>query len=267
MRSGFAKILIAFALAGRVAITAGDASATTVCLGGDLGSPSCTAGDESMIFLDSASDVMTGTGHIGSHLLLPAVQFTSDSSLDFADGFATITPSAKGGKASFGDLEFTIPGRTFTDLVFDLQMAKADTTDLTIEAIDGTTLVQSFDLTGLKHDEDLIFHPRGDWRPFDGNQLVVDEWHQGSQAFRGFRDRRHSRTLDLGDADPWFRRTRVRQFPQNEERSGHLVDLLIVFTATWERPSLGRPLLFMPLCAARPPRGTAESLSPTPSRR
>ena len=157
MRSGFAKILIAFALAGGVAITAGNASATTVCLGGDLGSPSCTASDESMIFLDSASDVMTGTGHIGSHLLLPAVQFTSDSSLDFADGFATITPSAKGGKASFGDLEFTIPGHTFTDLVFDLQMVKADTTDLTIEAIDGTTLVQSFDLTGLKHDEDLNF--------------------------------------------------------------------------------------------------------------
>jgi PEP-CTERM motif len=110
-----------------------------------------------MIFLDSASDVMTGTGNVGSQTGLPAVQFTSDSSLDFANGFATITPSAKGGKASFGDLEFTIPGHTFTDLVFDLQMLKADTTDLTIEAIDGTTLVQSFDLTGLKHDADINF--------------------------------------------------------------------------------------------------------------
>jgi hypothetical protein len=38
MRSGVAKILIAVALAGGVAITAGNASATTVCLGGDLGS-------------------------------------------------------------------------------------------------------------------------------------------------------------------------------------------------------------------------------------
>jgi PEP-CTERM motif len=138
-------------------MTAGSASATTVCLGGDLGSPSCTASDESMIFLDSAKDVMTGTGNVGSQTGLPAVQFTSDSSLDFANGFATITPSAKGGKASFGDLEFTIPGHTFTDLVFDLQMLKAATTDLTIEAIDGTTLVQSFDLTGLKHDADLNF--------------------------------------------------------------------------------------------------------------
>ncbi len=110
-----------------------------------------------MIFLNSATDVMTGTGNIGSQTGLPAVQFTSDSSLDFANGFSTITPSAKGGKASFGDLEFTIPGHTFTDLVFGLQMLKADTTDLTIEAIDGTTLVQTFDLTGLKHDEDLSF--------------------------------------------------------------------------------------------------------------
>jgi hypothetical protein len=143
----------ALALAG-VSITAGSASATTVCLGGDLGSPSCTASDESKIFLDSASDVMTGTGHTGSQTGLPAVQFTSDSSLDFANGFATIKPSVKG---SFGDLEFTIPGHTFTDLVFDLQMLKADITDLTIEAIDGATLVQTFNLTGLKHDADLNF--------------------------------------------------------------------------------------------------------------
>jgi PEP-CTERM motif len=85
------------------------------------------------------------------------VRLAYHSSLDFANGFATITPSAKGGKASFGDLEFTIPGHTFTDLVFGLQMLKADTTGLTIEAIDGTTLVQSFDLTGLKHDADLSF--------------------------------------------------------------------------------------------------------------
>jgi PEP-CTERM motif len=153
-----ASLALTGALAiGGVAITAGRASATTVCLGGDLGSSSCTASNESMIFLDSASDVMTGTGNVGSQTGLPAVQFTSDSSLDFANGFATITPSAKGGKASFGDLEFTIPGHTFTDLVFDLQMLKADTTDLTIEAIDGTTLVQSFDLTGLKHDADINF--------------------------------------------------------------------------------------------------------------
>jgi hypothetical protein len=56
------------------------------------------------------------------------VRLAYHSSLDFANGFATITPSAKGGKASFGDLEFTIPGHTFTDLVFGLQMLKADTT-------------------------------------------------------------------------------------------------------------------------------------------
>jgi VCBS repeat-containing protein len=149
----------ALALAGVFALP-GTASATTVCLGGDFGSSSCTASDESMIFLDSATDVMTGSGNAGSQTGLPAVQFTSDSSLDFANGFATITPSAKGGKASFGDLEFTIPGHTFTDLVFDLQMLKAAahaTTDLTIEAIDGNTLVQTFDLTGLNHDADLNF--------------------------------------------------------------------------------------------------------------
>jgi hypothetical protein len=145
----------ALALAG-VSLAGGSASATTVCLGGDLGSPSCLASNESKIFLDSASGVMTGSGNVGSQNGLPAVQFTSDSSLDFANGFATITPAAKG-NSSFGDLEFTIPGNTFTDLVFDLQMLKANTTDLTIEAFDGATLVQTFALTALQHDADLNF--------------------------------------------------------------------------------------------------------------
>ena len=36
-------------------------------------------------------------------------------------------------------------------------MFKADTTDLTINPLDGTTLVRSFDLSGLKHDADLNF--------------------------------------------------------------------------------------------------------------
>jgi hypothetical protein len=80
--------------------------------------------------------------------------------------------SAKGGKASFGDLEFTIPGRTFTNLVFDLQMLKADTTDLTIGAIDGTTLVQTLDLMGLKHDADLNFIPVATGRPLTEISLL-----------------------------------------------------------------------------------------------
>jgi hypothetical protein len=151
-------ILAAAAFAGGMAVAAGSASATTVCLGGDYGSSSCTASMEQMIFLESATDTTTGFGNVGSQTGLPQTEFTSTDTLDFANGFATITPSAKGGGTSFANLDFTIPGYAFTDLVFDLQMVKADGgQNVTITAYDGSTLEATFALTGISHDADQSY--------------------------------------------------------------------------------------------------------------
>ena len=70
------------------------------------------------------------------------------------------SPSAKGGKASFADLDITVPGNTFTDLIFDLQMLNAFSPTgetLTVTAWDGSTLERSVTFTTLAHDADIHF--------------------------------------------------------------------------------------------------------------
>ena len=112
----------------------------------------CTTSGEQKVFLNSATDVTSGTGQVGSQNGTPTVDFSSSTSLDFANGFATIKPHANGQNASFADLTVSVPGYTFTDILFGLQMANLDTTSLTVTAWDGSTVEGSWDLTGLPHD-------------------------------------------------------------------------------------------------------------------
>jgi hypothetical protein len=88
------------------------------------------------------------------------VDFSSTTVLDLANGFATITPdkaNANNGKF-FGDLKFTTPGWTFTDLVYDAQMFNSDASPgFTVTVFDGSLQIGSHTYTGLNHDADLSF--------------------------------------------------------------------------------------------------------------
>ena len=155
-KSGIAGATLAMAVVAGAA--APSAAATTICFGGDLGPSTCPTSGEQKIFLQAGTGT-TGLGDVGSQGGLPTTQFDSTSTLDFANGFATIKPDT--GK-SFGDLKFTIPGHTFTDLLFDAQMFNNHGVDLnfTINAYDGASLLGSVTYTaadGLKHDADQSF--------------------------------------------------------------------------------------------------------------
>jgi hypothetical protein len=138
------------------------ASATTVCFGGDLGSSSCTASSESQVFLEAATGVGSATnpglGNIGSQTGLPLVNFTTGTGtlVDLANGYATITPTGKAD--SFSTMVVSIPGHTFTDLVFGMQMFNNKVItplNVTLTAYDGTTAVGTVAYTtadGLQHD-------------------------------------------------------------------------------------------------------------------
>jgi hypothetical protein len=54
-------------------------------------------------------------------------------------------------------LDFTIPGHTFTDFLFHLQMVNTAPENLTVDALSGTTVERSFTYSGLPHDADLSF--------------------------------------------------------------------------------------------------------------
>jgi hypothetical protein len=149
-----------------VGLGGNNASASTVCLNATHGATnygpdtSCATSAESEVFLQSQTNTMKGFGNIGSQTGLPLVEFTSTNALDLANGNATITPAAKGGKASFADLDITVPGHTFTDLIFDVQMLNAFSPtgeSLTVSAWDGSTQERTFTYTTLAHDADIHF--------------------------------------------------------------------------------------------------------------
>jgi hypothetical protein len=60
---------------------------------------------------------------------LPIIDFSSDSGslnnlLDFSNGFATITPQQ--GSVNFNGVDITVPGFTFTDIAFDVQLTPTE---------------------------------------------------------------------------------------------------------------------------------------------
>jgi PEP-CTERM motif len=156
------------ALAAGVCFSAGAASASTVCINAMHGSDnlgpdsSCPTTAESKVFLEKNSNTMTGFGNIGSQTGTPLMEFTSTASLDFANGFATIDGNAK--PSNFPNLDITIPGHIFTDLIFDLQLAgpptvPSGTQSLTLTAWFGSTMERTFTYTAgvLPHDSDVGF--------------------------------------------------------------------------------------------------------------
>jgi hypothetical protein len=139
----------------------GSAEASTVCFSPAAG---CSLGTEQKIFVDhTQTGVTAGFADVGSQSG-PAADFTSTTADNFseANGFANVKPAktTNGGKF-FTDLTFFIPGHTFTDFEYDVQMAgKQKSTSFTVEAFGGktgTTLEGSQTYTGNNHDADLSF--------------------------------------------------------------------------------------------------------------
>lgn len=89
----------------------------------------CEFGVEQKVFLNEAHDVTSGSGNIGSQTG-PIFLFSTDTgavdiNVDTGGGFANIT-TANADHAtfkSFNGIDIKIPGFTFTDLVFDVQLA------------------------------------------------------------------------------------------------------------------------------------------------
>jgi hypothetical protein len=102
----------------------------------------CTGTDESMVFLDAAKAVTTGFGQVGGNHALPTMQLVSDGgalnmTVDLSSGFGTITPAQ--GFSTFNGLDITIPGFTFTDILFDAQLTPtaSPTDSFTISTFSG----------------------------------------------------------------------------------------------------------------------------------
>lgn len=108
---------------------AAPAYATITVCGPDNGN-GCAFQDEQKIFFNEVHDSATVLGTVGGQagpptnplVIITAQQGTFDSFLDAGGGFATI--DASHGFKAFNGISITIPGYTWTDMVFEIQMAR-----------------------------------------------------------------------------------------------------------------------------------------------
>jgi PEP-CTERM motif len=128
------------------AIGPAHAVTATFCGPATEGGPgSCEGPSEVKVFLESNKDTTLGLGNPGGQNNLPIIDLKSDSGLlnaelHVANGFATIDPAQ--GFSDFNGITISIPGFTFTDVVFDAQLTPTSSTidHFSIDAFTGTHL-------------------------------------------------------------------------------------------------------------------------------
>jgi hypothetical protein len=93
-------------------------------------SAACESGVEQKVFLNEEHDKTTGSGNVGGNNSGPVFLFSvdtgsTDTFVDTGGGFANITAANADHKTfgSFNGIDIKIPGFTFTDVVFDVQLA------------------------------------------------------------------------------------------------------------------------------------------------
>lgn len=88
----------------------------------------CEFSGEQKVFLNESHDQTSGSGSVGNGKGAPTLLFTidggsTDAFVDTGGGFANITSANGTGFKAFNGIDIKIPGFTFTDIVFDVQLA------------------------------------------------------------------------------------------------------------------------------------------------
>jgi len=111
------------------------AHATVTFCGPDTEGGSCEGLSEQKVFLDNAKAVLTSNGDVGAPgssqvMVIDSLGGMLNMFYDSAGGFGTITPAdlphPLGKQIDFNGLSFQIPGFTFTDMVFDVQLTPTE---------------------------------------------------------------------------------------------------------------------------------------------
>jgi hypothetical protein len=134
----------------------------------------CEFSGEQMVFLNEGHDETSGSGTVG--IKGPTLLFTTDSgsvdvNVDTGGGFANITAANGTGFKAFNGIDITIPGFTFTDIVFDVQLAGpgGDTPEtFTIQPFSGTHVADTLGTeSDIQDDKDTEFSALAHGGAFD----------------------------------------------------------------------------------------------------
>jgi hypothetical protein len=149
-------LLLAFGAMPAKAVTA------TFC-GPDSEGGTCEGASELKVFLNKGTDETAGTARVGGPNATVIMTIGADTGplnqfIDEANGFATITPTH--GAVDFNGIDIKIPGFTFTDIAFDVQLTpvKGQTTEsFTISDFSGAHVSDGVGTESDKPDTDKQF--------------------------------------------------------------------------------------------------------------
>lgn len=151
------RVLLAGVIAIGTPVAALGAETATYC--GPSSGMGCEDGTEQMIFLNKQMNVSSGTGTTKDGTV---IDFSSDGGMlnmfiDLANGFATITPAH--GNSTYNGLDISVPGFTFTKIVFDEQLTpSANPTDnFTVTGTDAGTTITPIGMESDAPDTDKEF--------------------------------------------------------------------------------------------------------------
>jgi hypothetical protein len=157
------SLYLAAALMAAMGVHPARAAVTATFCGPSTEGGICEGSNEVKVFLDDAKAKTLSFGEIGFQKGTTTVDFSSDSgalntALDFSNGFATIKP--KQGAVDFNGVDITVPGFTFTDIAFDVQLTpvSGQTTDsFTVSAFSGAHVSDGVGTESDKADTDKLF--------------------------------------------------------------------------------------------------------------
>lgn len=146
-----------------LAVSAPAYAVTATFCGPDSEGGGCEGPSELKVFLDKNPNTTLGFGKVGGSKATTIMDLRSDGGalniqIDLADGFATIKPAH--GFVDFNGLDITIPGFTFKDIAFDVQLTpvKGQTTDsFTISDFSGAHVSDGVGTESDKADTDKQF--------------------------------------------------------------------------------------------------------------
>lgn len=150
-------------LASAMAISAGPAFAVTATFCGPQSEGgTCEGPNELKVYLEDNKKTTLGFGTVGGPKATTIMDLASDGGmlnveLNLANGFATITPAH--GFVDFNGIDVTIPGFTFKDLVFDVQLTPTSSTldSFTISDFSGAHVFDGVNTEFDKADTDKEF--------------------------------------------------------------------------------------------------------------
>jgi hypothetical protein len=172
------KLLLTTTLLAAMGAVPARAAVTATFCGPSTEGGTCEGPGETKVFLNEGHTEASGSGTVGTSgptLLFSVDGGALDTRVDTGGGFANITSAGADKIADFNGIDITIPGFTFTDIAFDVQLNPTEESGIdtfTAEAFSGAHISDGVFIGSDTPDDDKQFSLTATGGAFDEVNLL-----------------------------------------------------------------------------------------------